>query len=57
MDSNLVILRLEYKPSVLHQAALAMIGALAQGFRSPADSLPYVPIGTNSHLKFESSGM
>jgi hypothetical protein len=57
MDSNLVTLRLEYKPSVLYQAALAMIGAHAQGFRSPADSLPYVPTGTHSHLKFESSGM
>jgi len=57
MDSNLVLLRLEYKPSVLYQAALAMIGAHAQGFRSPSYSLRYVPTGNHSHLKFESSGM
>lgn len=41
--------------SVLYQPALAMIGAHAQGFRSSADSQPYVPTGTHSHLKFESS--
>jgi len=57
MDSNLVLLRLDYKPSVLYQATLAMIGAHAQGFRSPADSLCYVPTRNHSHLKFESSGM
>jgi hypothetical protein len=57
MDSNLVTIRLEYKPSVMYQVALAMIGAHAQGFGSLADSLPYVPTGTHSHLKFESSGM